>query len=141
MRKSVSSLKKKCWKLCSIYIRLKYANKQGIVMCVTCGKKYPWKQIQAGHFIDGRTNSILFDERGISPQCYACNVCKKGNKVEYYKYMQDRYGEDVIDDLRARAKKIRKFYGYELELQIDEYKQKISELILEKGIIGVTDKL
>lgn len=70
--------------------------------CVTCGRMYPVEGkgcIQAGHFIAGRGNAILFDERGCWPQCYICNVVKKGNMIKYYKWMLERYGQAVINKL------------------------------------------
>ena len=77
----------------------------GYNTCVTCCKSFHWKNLQAGHFIDGRMNSVLFDERGVWPQCYACNVCKHGNKVEYYQHMMRLHGQEVIDELRLLPKK------------------------------------
>jgi hypothetical protein len=88
---------------------LKYATSEGFVMCVTCLKVIPWTEAQASHFIDGRGNAILFEERGVHPCCYACNVCKHGNKVEYFRFMQEKYGDKVIDELRILAKQPKKY--------------------------------
>jgi len=35
----------------SRYIRLSYADNNGMVKCVTSGDMYHWKNIQNGHFI------------------------------------------------------------------------------------------
>ena len=80
-RKSLRTLKKKAWELLSKAIRLERREGPGLLVeCVSCQRKMPWKQIQAGHFIDGRFNSILFDELGIHPQCGLCNVVYNGRK-------------------------------------------------------------
>ena len=76
--------KKETWKLFSLYIRLKYADDNGYVSCCTCGIKKHYKEMQAGHFIAGRNNSILFEEKCVHPQCGRCNVYKHGNTVEYF---------------------------------------------------------
>jgi hypothetical protein len=96
----LKTLRKKAWTAFSRYIRLQAANRDGNVECVTCREWFPLERIQAGHFIDGRNLSILFSEQCCHPQCYVCNCIKHGNKVEYYEYMLDRYGKDVIDKLR-----------------------------------------
>lgn len=86
-----SGAKKKAWDAFSKYIRARDKK------CVTCGAV---TNLQAGHFIGGRHNSVLFDERNCHAQCYGCNVGKKGNMVQYYKFMFKRYGQNVIDELQ-----------------------------------------
>lgn len=93
--KSVSQLKKKAWTLFSIHIRTKYADWRGYVACVTCGIVKHWKEMQAGHFIPGRHNSILFDERGVFPQCYRCNISLKGNPRAYDAFMRKYHLKDI----------------------------------------------
>lgn len=96
---SLKGVKAKAWKAFSAYIRRKNLNHAGLGMCVTCEKWFEFKSLQAGHFIDGRNNSILFEEDGVHPQCYACNCMRHGNKVLYYKFMLKKYGQELIDKL------------------------------------------
>jgi len=128
---SLSKLKKKAWSEFSRYIRLKYANPDGLVECVTCGVVKHWKEMQAGHFIAGRTNSILFLEENVHCQDYRCNVMLHGNVVEYYKYMQATYGESVIDDLRKKRHENLKFTVEELEEMRILYRDKADRLIVD----------
>lgn len=109
----------------SLYIRRSHADKKGNCKCVTCGCIKPIEDMQAGHFLDGRNNSILFDERGVHPQCYACNCCLHGNKVEYFKWMEKNYGRGVIDELC-----ILKNSPMKLDYQqiIDTYKTKLEAI-------------
>lgn len=104
-----SQAKKKTWKAFSIYIRKRdcYETTGGIERgaCFTCGKIYPFNELQAGHFVQGRHNAVLFDERGCHAQCYGCNVGKKGNIIVYYQKMEQIYGKDVIEDLLREDKK------------------------------------
>lgn len=88
MPKKKINYKKECWTLFSQYIRKKNADWQGNGKCVTCGVVKPWKQLQAGHFVDGRNNKVLLDERLVHPQCYQCNVPLKGNKIKYFEFMR-----------------------------------------------------
>ena len=92
--KGIRYWKKKACVEFSKYIRLRDALKttgtKDTVICYTCKKSYPAFGVgcvQAGHFVPGRGNSILFDERGVHAQCYNCNVNLKGNWPEYMRYM------------------------------------------------------
>ena len=106
---SKKKLKEKAWDLFSVFIRTKYADQDGLVECVTCGKSSHWKQLQAGHFVDGRNNSVLFNERLVHPQCKRCNVFLKGNKVKYVLFMKKTYGYtdqeiEYLDNLKFQTK-------------------------------------
>ena len=125
--KTLSKLKKDLWKLVSIYVRVSEANGEGLVRCVTCGKWLHWTKMQAGHFIDGRTNSILYDLRGVHPQDIRCNIFLSGNKVEYTLYMQKRYGQEVVDELRQLRKTEKKYLRHELEDMIADFKERLKK--------------
>ena len=115
----------------SEYIRRKYSDDNGICECVTCGKKAHWKEQQAGHFVPGRTNSVLFVEENIHPQCPSCNVFKHGNLIEYYPFMISMYGQEKVDELRLLKHKAVKITDKELEQLIEELKGKIDGLSRE----------
>lgn len=119
--------KKKAWEQMSIYIRRKYADWRGYVKCITCGEVKQWKQMQGGHFIPGRRNSIIFDERNVHPQCVGCNMFKAGNPVKYFRFMQQTYGEDVIKELEEKNEINKQFTVEELIIIRDIYKQKKDE--------------
>lgn len=91
--------KRAAWKAFSLYIRTKDSF-NGQAECFSCGFIFPIKKIQAGHFIPGRRNSLLFDERNCHAQCMRCNIFLKGNMLEYYPRMQEKYGLDVIEGLK-----------------------------------------
>ena len=109
-----SKAKREAWKIFSLYIRTRDSH-NGEVECFTCNFIFPIKQIQAGHFIPGRRNSLLFNETNCHPQCMQCNVYKKGNLIEYYPRMVEKYGLDVIEKLK------------DLNYQITQYK--VADLI------------
>ena len=60
--------KSKAWKAFSLYIRTRDSI-NGMCQCVTCGKVAPIKDMHAGHFLGGRSGSILFDEEMVFAQC------------------------------------------------------------------------
>lgn len=90
----MSELKKwknKAWKAFSEYIRRKHANLDGFVECVTCGERKHWKEVDAGHFVPGRNNTVLYDERLVHPQCKSCNR-NHGEQFKYAQFLKSEYG-------------------------------------------------
>ena len=132
---SISSAKKKAWKFFSEYIRLRDAirttGSSATLVCVTCGKPFPVVGIgcgQAGHFIAGRNNSILYEETNCHGQCYVCNVHKHGNAVEYYVFMEKTYGKEEIERLRALSHQVVPMTAQDHLAIRDKYQKKIEEL-------------
>jgi len=133
MKSKLQKLKKKAWSLCSLWVRLQYSDALGQVTCYTCGITRHYKLMQAGHFVAGRTNAILFDVRGIRPQCYGCNCMQGGRPLEYMKHLESDLGikkaRKLRDDLLFKKRnEIKKFMVAELEILIASYEQKIDKL-------------
>lgn len=118
-----SSLKKKAWAHFSIFIRTRDADWRGYVKCCTCGTAKQWKEGDAGHFISGRHNSVLFDERNCHFQCKNCNR-NQGEQYKYGLFMQKRYGQEVIDELFRLDRKNKQFTRQELLDLIETYQIK-----------------
>lgn len=104
---SATTAKAKAWKAFSMLIRtrdcLKTTGRPDMGACYTCGHIYPIGQLQAGHFVPGRTGANLWDKRGVHAQCYRCNGPLKGNWPEYFKNMRRDYGDAVVHDLLSKA--------------------------------------
>ena len=98
-KKNLSYYKNKAWRMFSKYIRTRDCIKatgfadQG--KCVTCNKFFPFSELQAGHAIGGRNNSILFDEKLVNAQCRACNHYGNGKYGEYSVWFIKTYGLDM----------------------------------------------
>lgn len=101
--------------------------------CVTCNRYYPYKKLQAGHFISGRGNAVLFDERLVYSQCVGCNgnppMGKGGNYVEYFVFMESEVGREKIDEFRAlkNTTVVYKTHDF-IEIQ-EKYTKKYNELV------------
>ena len=113
------------WKAFSRYIRrrdcLKTTGSPDIGRCVTCNKLYNYADLQAGHYLPGRSNGILFDERGCHAQCRGCNLWGRGQQARYHKYMLKVYGQEVIDELHEKAQ------GY-CKITIEEHREETIRL-------------
>lgn len=138
---SLSKAKKNAWTQFSKYIRLRDSLKTvGNITqckCITCGRIFPTFGkgcIQAGHFIPGRHNVVLFNEEIIFGQCYSCNIGLKGNWVEYEKAMVEMYGRDKVEEFKNLSKGRSDTIKFTVSdyLKIEEkYKEKV-KLILDK---------
>lgn len=133
---SISAWKAKCNSVFSEWIRRRHADSRGIVECVTCGFRCHWDArdergipyMQAGHFLDGRSRGILFEERCVHPQCRTCNVVKHGNKDRYWPFMLERYGQAVIDELIRLKNQSGNWGRDELEAIFLLYQSKLKDL-------------
>ncbi len=116
--KSITKLRKKAWKLQSMYIRQKEKGK-----CFTCGDQRDWKEQQAGHFV--HRDSVDFDLRNIHCQCVHCNKWLHGNLINYAIKLERIYGHGIIEELKRKGDQIKKWKVKELEDLIEFYKNEL----------------
>lgn len=130
--KSLSKLKKEVWAVFSQYIRLrdclKTTGTKTHGLCVTCGRRYAFSQLHAGHFISGRHNSVLFSERGVHAQCFNCNITLRGATLEYRRKIIEMYGKGFDEALEKVARMTIRYTAADLEEMKLLYKAKIKEL-------------
>lgn len=129
--------KEAAWSAFSLYIRTRdcrrFTGTPDNGICVTCRREYGIKQLQAGHFISGRGNAVLFDERIVYSQCIGCNgnppYGKGGNYVEYFRFMLDEWGLEKIDEFRALKNETTIYKIPDFDRLTEVYKAKTSELL------------
>lgn len=97
--------KAKTWRLMSEWTRRKDADAEGINSCFTCGDRYHYKELQAGHKHHRRLD---FDPRNINPQCWKCNVKESrgglnGNLAEYERRQCKEHGHEWTEKLKLDA--------------------------------------
>jgi hypothetical protein len=115
----VKKARAKAWKAFSKYIRYRdcmlTCGTIGHGKCCTCGKVFTIERLQAGHFIPGRNNAILFDPRCVHAQCVGCNMYGGGQQPAYYEFMIKRYGRETIDELFRQANRSMKLTAQDYE--------------------------
>jgi len=125
--------KRKTWNACSKYVRtrdcLLSTGSPEYGRCYTCGSEFHITKLDAGHFIPGRGNAILFDTRGIHAQCTYCNKMRQGATLEYRERMLTDYSQDVVDELRRLDKSTRKYSIAELKELEEGFKLDTEELL------------
>jgi hypothetical protein len=100
MRKiSRAGLIKKLDQAFSRSIRQHHADFGGWVECVTCQKRMPWEDSQAGHFIKRGHAATRWDERNVAPQCARCNLYLNGAQDEFAAYIVRRFGQPALEEL------------------------------------------
>lgn len=95
---TVTQLKKKLWEECKRIVRKTYISDDGLYRCFTCGMVSD--AIHTGHIVTSSLCSMemRYSLDNLRLQCYACNIHKSGNWVEFKK----RLGDDYINDLIKR---------------------------------------
>ncbi len=107
-------------------VRLKAADSNGYVQCVTCGVQKPWQEMQGGHFISRVKTAHKLLEENIHPQCGKCNGYLRGNMVAYTLFMEDMYGREFVEHLLETQNQTKKYTKIEIEEIKNELKTQIS---------------
>jgi len=132
------SIKTKAWQAFAKYVKLRdcLATTGTCTMgvCITCGQKWLYSQLEAGHAIGGRTNSILFDEQLVNAQCVDCNRNQYGNYGKYNIWYINKYGLQNWEEKIALSKSIRQYKDYEYLGIVSIYKDKCQELEVKYGL-------
>src|SRR5690554_3063475 len=97
--KNKSLAKKKADKYFSQFIRKRDENKP----CITCGKR---GEMDCGHFISRRFESVRYDERNANGQCLKCNRFQNGNQFEHGLAIDRLYGKGTAETLHIKSKMV-----------------------------------
>lgn len=127
------SLKKKLDNIFSKYIRFKNSDKDGYCICITCGKRVFWKEIQNGHYITRNHLSTRWLEQNCAPQCVGCNVFGRGRPDIFALKIIEKYGKDELEKLNLAKNMITKFHNLDLIHMLRLYIDKLDSLYKEKS--------
>ncbi len=126
--KERKKLAKKAWQVWSKFIRQRQATFSGLSRCFTCLRRFPWQELDAGHYRHTarkkgglRTKAIDYDERNIHPQCTYCNRMLHGNLARYSMALEEEYGHGIIQELHKVYQESRELTNEELKQIINRY--------------------
>ncbi len=125
---------KKLDRIFSEFIRLRDANKDGYVRCISCGKLKHWKDVDNGHYINRKHMSTRYSEKNCNGQCRACNRFDEGNMIGYTKGLIKKYGQGILEELEVLKFQTSKFSKFELEVLAKHYKEEVKKLKQIKGV-------
>lgn len=126
--KSIGKLKKDLDTIFSLYIRQRYADKDGMVKCFTCGKIDHWKKMHCGHYISRRHLSTRFSETNCQNQCPPCNLYNQGAGDAFAVHLKKVYGDSILEILEMKKNNKTNWGRFEYELLIKEYTEKLEQL-------------
>ena len=122
---TLSWWKKKADKYFSLYIRMLNADKDGFVVCITCGAIKHWKEMQNGHYIPRNHLSTRFDTRNCAVQCPGCNVFGGGKHDLFALALISKYGKDILTELNEQKNKSVKYTIANYQDMIDSYQDSL----------------
>ena len=126
--------KQKAKEAFQLYVRLRDADKKGLCRCCTCHTIVHYKECDGGHFIRAHNMAVCFDERNVHAQCKQCNYYAGGQWERYIIFMQNKYGQKVIDELNTfRGVTVRRSKADYMYI-IQTNRKKIKALQEEKGL-------
>ncbi len=96
--------------------------------CMSCGQVKRVAELQNGHFASRSHNSTRFDEENCFPQCYVCNIIKKGNYSAFAAAINRLKGAGFTDLLEERSRSFLKYCQADYELMAYDFKRKAAAL-------------
>lgn len=135
--KSISKLVDEAATSLQKLVRLKAADSNGYLSCVSCDKRLHWKEAQGGHLIERGKTAVKLLEEQVNPQCPSCNLFgmryRSSTVLAYRRFMVDRHGEDFVQWIESEARKVKKYTRSEVAEIKADFDQRIAELEAEKG--------
>jgi uncharacterized C2H2 Zn-finger protein len=126
----------KLWKQFSIYIRVRDADENGIVKCISCGKLFHWSKTDAGHGIGRQHLATKYHEQNNHAQCRKDNRYEEGKKEAYAKEVDKRYGAGTWNKLLVLSKStVKRLSQFQIDVLTIHYKNQSNEIKAEKGLL------
>ena len=73
---------------------------------------------------------MLFDEQGVHAQCKGCNLFKGGAVHEYWLFMEETYGREVIDAMITKRHTTVKMSLLDYQNIVETYNNKTKALTM-----------
>ena len=108
----------------SRYLRIKYADSNGIVECYTCGEKSHYTTQDCGHLFSRKHLILRWDCNNTRVQCKKCNQLLDGN-IKIFKERLEAEMPNIIEYLYSQSNLVLKPTRDELKELIIEYRYKL----------------
>ncbi len=112
----------------SRFIRMKYADKNGLVTCFTCGKVHNWKSVDNGHWQLRKNLATRWNPDNCRPQCITCNQFKEGLQEKFENNLIRTIGQTRVDEVFRLAHTQVKISEPEAQAMLQSLKQQNKEL-------------
>ena len=118
----------------SKYIRIRDADENGIITCISCGARVHWTKADCGHFIKRQHKATRYNEKNSNGQCRKCNWLLQGNDIEYAKGLVKKYGEGILEKLELAKHRTVHMGEFKLKVIADYYRMKFNQMKKLKGL-------
>ena len=118
----------------SLYIRLRDADDMGMIRCISCGRKMPFRHFDAGHYFSRSHTSTRWDEDNVHAECIECNRFAQNHLEGYRENLIDKIGLRRLNALEERHKEVLQESNIDVDEMIAKYKRLCRTLSKEKGI-------
>lgn len=108
----------------SKYLRIKYADSNGIVECYTCGDKSHYTTQDCGHYISRKHLGLRWDINNTKVQCKKCNQILDGNLKIYAEKLESEMPK-ITEYLHTQSTLVYKPTREELKELIFEFRYKL----------------
>lgn len=137
MRKRKQSPRKRlsaaAWTVFSKFIRVRDAilstGDIDYFKCISCRKTVPVKGNDAGHFVSGRSDAVLFDIYVVNGQCAHCNRFKEGEYILQERSLRKIYGFARVEKFKLKKWEHMKYTLDELQEIRDDYAEKTKQIM------------
>lgn len=128
-----SKLVRKLDEIFSEYIRIRNSDPSGCVICITCGDKHHWTDVDCGHFVKRGNMATRWHLQNSGGQCRLCNSTHDGKEDLHAEAIDTLYGPGTAESLRQLGKGEKHFMDYELQGMYEELRKEVKALKQEKG--------
>lgn len=109
----------------SLYIRVKDADKNGMVKCFCCPRILHYTLAQNSHYIRRGHMATRFLIENCHPSCPKCNNDHNDNIEPYRKALIEERGDGIIDWLEEQSKIVCKHSQDELKEMLIDFREKL----------------
>lgn len=116
----------------SRFVRLRDTDVFGQGTCITCGGRFPFHKLDAGHYQSRVKLSTRWDPQNVHGQCHKCNRFNGGEKMAHGREIKDRYGQQVKDMIDIKSNTPYKPTAEEIKRMRDYYRKQVHKLFKGK---------
>jgi len=122
--------------LSMLVAKLKAIDDHWYTMCCTCAKRQHRTLMDWGHFMEqSRGDSTRFELNNINAQCKWCNMSASGRQYEHWKYIDRKYWEGSVDELKQQSYKLSNWTMTSIEDAINYRTALIASIYIDMTII------
>lgn len=90
--------------------------------CYTCENVFEVKRLHCGHYVSRVFKAVRWDYDNARPQCYGCNIYRKGDAATFRENLIHEIGEERVEAVEKKRKQ-------EVRLTVENLQEKIKAFL------------